>query len=195
MTGKEQVAEELSKLIKRSSQRGAFLNISKGIAKDVNEIKATFTLVRENEDDYPEVSLNAFYESGGYVLIVPEEGSVVVVGFADGSQDAFIAQASKIKKIKCKIGGFEISLDKDTLKSINTDSEFTQTKDSIKIKKATTEMTLSAQGINMKRNGEDLKSCVNDYMTEVDKILVVQGNNINKIATANIKNRINTILC
>lgn len=146
MAGKEQIAEALSSLMKKHTERGGFLNITKGIAKAVDEAKGTFTLVRDNEDDYPGVSLNAFFESEGHLILVPKEGSVVVVGFADGNQDAFIVQASQIQKIKCKIGAFELTLDKDMLKSTNTDSEFMQTKDKTNIKKGNISLEINNSG-------------------------------------------------
>lgn len=133
--GKDQLGELFKKVIKNHTQSSAVMNISRGIAKDVNEAKGTFTLVREHKEDYPEVSMNAYFEDKGYFLLIPKENSTVVVGFADGEVDSFLISASQIVKVKLKIGDFEVVLDKDTLSSKNTDSEFTQTKDYTKIKK------------------------------------------------------------
>lgn len=58
----------------------------------------------------------------------------------------------------------------------------------------TTEFEVDADGYSVKRNNEDLKTVLNDYIDEVNKIIVVNGTTINVAATTEIKQRLNKIL-
>ena len=131
---KEQLREHLQGLIRKQSTEIGYMNISKGIAKDIDESKGTFSFFRDGEDDFPDVSLNAFFESEGHFLVVPKEESAVVVGFADGNKDAFLLSASQIEKLLIIIGDFNISIDKSHFLSEIEDSSIKQTKDLIELK-------------------------------------------------------------
>ncbi|CAG2532925.1 hypothetical protein MAR621_03119 [Maribacter dokdonensis] len=62
------------------------------------------------------------------------------------------------------------------------------------LKIETTEFEAAADGYSIKRNNEDLKTVLNDYIDEVNKIIVVNGTTINVAATTAIKERLNKIL-
>lgn len=191
-----EIGEALKRAAGKLNSKASANFIVKGFAKDIDETKGVFTLeLGDDEADLPEVSLNAFFEDKGYFIIIPKANSAVIVSFVNGKKDAFLIQASQIEKIKCKVGDFELTLDKDQLHSKISDSELTQTKESTKIKKGTSEMELKGEGLSVKRNGEDLKSCLNDFMDECMKIIVVVGTTINVGAVTAIKLRLNKVLC
>tara|TARA_R110002051_G_scaffold297564_2_gene363984 strand:+ start:37718 stop:38185 length:468 start_codon:yes stop_codon:yes gene_type:complete len=62
------------------------------------------------------------------------------------------------------------------------------------LKIESTEFEADADGYSVKRNNEDLKTVLNDYIDEVNKIIVVNGTTINVAATTEIKERLNQIL-
>lgn len=62
------------------------------------------------------------------------------------------------------------------------------------LKIESTEFEADADGYSVKRNNEDLKTVLNDYIDEVNKIIVVNGTTINVAATTAIKERLNQIL-
>lgn len=62
------------------------------------------------------------------------------------------------------------------------------------LKTKTAELHVSAAGFKIDREGENLKKVLNDYIDEVNKIIVVQGTSINVAATTVIKQRLNKIL-
>lgn len=66
--------------------------------------------------------------------------------------------------------------------------------DEFLLKAGATEMTINASGYKIDRQGENLKTVLNDYIDEVNKIIVVQGTTINVGATNAIKQRLNKIL-
>lgn len=66
--------------------------------------------------------------------------------------------------------------------------------DSIYFKKDSTEFKADADGYKIDRNGQNLKEVLNDYIDEVNKIVVIQGQSINVAATLAIKERLNMIL-
>lgn len=53
---------------------------------------------------------------------------------------------------------------------------------------------VDASGYKIERNGQNLKTVINDYIDEVNKIVVVNGTTINVAATELIKQRLNQIL-
>lgn len=57
-----------------------------------------------------------------------------------------------------------------------------------------TTFVIKESGFVIKQNNESLKSVLNDFFDEVNKIVVVYGNTINKAAVLEIKERLNTIL-
>lgn len=57
-----------------------------------------------------------------------------------------------------------------------------------------TVFTINETGFIIKQNNESLKTVLNDFMDEVNKIVVIYGNSINKGAVTSIKQRLNTIL-
>lgn len=66
--------------------------------------------------------------------------------------------------------------------------------DKVYFKKSTTEFEADTDGFMIKRNNENLKAVLNDYIDEVNKIIVVNGTSIDVAATIVIKARLNTIL-
>ncbi|WP_155839607.1 hypothetical protein [Aquimarina latercula] len=66
--------------------------------------------------------------------------------------------------------------------------------DSIQFIKEQTELFVDEQGFEIKRQGESLKQVLNDFIDEVNKILVINGTSINVGATTIIKQRLNKIL-
>jgi hypothetical protein len=61
-------------------------------------------------------------------------------------------------------------------------------------KSGTTEFTIKETGFIIKQGDESLKTILNDFITEVNKIVVVQGRTIDVAAVTLIKNRLNTVL-
>jgi hypothetical protein len=53
---------------------------------------------------------------------------------------------------------------------------------------------VDASGYKVARNGQNLKTVLNDYIDEVNKIVVLNGTTINVVATTAIKTRLNEIL-
>ena len=64
----------------------------------------------------------------------------------------------------------------------------------IKAKIGTTEFVIDTDGFRFSRSNEDLKTAMGDLVTEIQKIIVVQGTGPNVPALTGIKNRINQIL-
>ena len=62
------------------------------------------------------------------------------------------------------------------------------------VKVGNTKIDFDAAGIIIEGNGESLKKVLNDYIDEVNKIIVVNGTSINVAATTAIKTRLNKIL-
>lgn len=56
------------------------------------------------------------------------------------------------------------------------------------------ELKIKDQGFSVKVGDESLKTILNDYIDEVNKIKVIYGNTINVAATTAIKQRLNTVL-
>lgn len=59
---------------------------------------------------------------------------------------------------------------------------------------ATTKFQIDDKGYTIESDGENLKQVLNDFITEVNKIVVVQGNTINVAAVQAIQKRLNKIL-
>lgn len=57
-----------------------------------------------------------------------------------------------------------------------------------------TTFIIDKEGYQLKRDNESLKQVLNDFIDEVNKIVVVHGNTINVAATTAIKKRLNKIL-
>lgn len=57
-----------------------------------------------------------------------------------------------------------------------------------------TKFVIKENGFVIQQNKESLKSVLNDFIDEVNKIVVIYGNTINKGAVTAIKQRLNTIL-
>lgn len=53
---------------------------------------------------------------------------------------------------------------------------------------------ITPEGFEIKREKETLKKVLNDFIDEVNKIVVVQGTTINQAAVIEIKERLNTVL-
>jgi hypothetical protein len=62
------------------------------------------------------------------------------------------------------------------------------------MKSSDTEFTIKEDGFILKQGNESLKTILNDFMNEVNKIVVVQGRTIDVAAVTLIKNRLNTVL-
>lgn len=58
----------------------------------------------------------------------------------------------------------------------------------------TNELTINESGFLVKRGNETLKAVLNDLITEVNKIIVINGTTINVAAMEVIKQRLNTVL-
>ncbi|WP_055394754.1 hypothetical protein [Flagellimonas eckloniae] len=57
-----------------------------------------------------------------------------------------------------------------------------------------TELTVKEDGLVVRKANESLKDVLNDFIDEVNKIIVINGTTINKVAVTEIKQRLNTIL-
>lgn len=57
-----------------------------------------------------------------------------------------------------------------------------------------TKFVIQENGFIIKQSEESLKSVLNDFIDEVNKIVVINGNTINKVKVTAIKQRLNTIL-
>lgn len=62
------------------------------------------------------------------------------------------------------------------------------------VKTNTSEVQIKENGIAIKRGNETLKSILNDFMDEVNKIIVINGTTINVAAVMAIKQRLNSVL-
>ena len=56
------------------------------------------------------------------------------------------------------------------------------------------QMTIKETGFIVKQSNESLKTILNDMITELNKIVVLQGTTINVAAMEVIKQRLNTVL-
>lgn len=66
--------------------------------------------------------------------------------------------------------------------------------ESIKIKKNETHLLIDQNGYRVERGGENLGKCLSDLVDELNKIVIIYGNDINRGAMNSIKNRIQKIL-
>ena len=53
---------------------------------------------------------------------------------------------------------------------------------------------MDSEGYKLERTGENLKDVLNDFIDEVNQIVVIQGNTINQAEVIKIKERLNKIL-
>jgi len=56
------------------------------------------------------------------------------------------------------------------------------------------EYRITPEGFEVKKGNESLKKILNDFIDEVNKIVVIQGTTINQVAVEEIKQRLNTVL-
>ncbi len=80
---------------------------------------------------------------------------------------------------------------KDTEKAIIIS---TSEVESIDYKIGNTVFTIDETGFIIKKENDSLREILADFMDEVNKIVVIYGNTINKAAVTTIKQRLNTIL-
>jgi hypothetical protein len=64
----------------------------------------------------------------------------------------------------------------------------------VKVKISTTELEIDSGGHKLARGDEDLKTVLNDMITEINKVVVVVGTTINIPAMEAIKLRLNSVL-
>lgn len=64
----------------------------------------------------------------------------------------------------------------------------------IEYKEEDMELRMSKDGFQLERKGENLLKCLEDYIDEVNKIIVINGTTINVAKTTAIKERIKKIL-
>jgi hypothetical protein len=58
----------------------------------------------------------------------------------------------------------------------------------------TTRLLINKQGYILERDGENLSKCLSDLIDEINKIVIIYGNDINRPSMNVIKKRIQTIL-
>lgn len=58
----------------------------------------------------------------------------------------------------------------------------------------TTRMHIDKQGYILEKDGENIGNCLGDLIDEINKIVIIYGNDINRAAMKAIKKRIQTIL-
>jgi hypothetical protein len=80
---------------------------------------------------------------------------------------------------------------KDTEKAIII---YTSEVDSIDYKIGNTAFTIDETGFIIKKENDSLREILADFFDEVNKIVVLYGNNVNKVEVLSIKQRLNTIL-
>lgn len=66
--------------------------------------------------------------------------------------------------------------------------------ESIRIKKDTTHLLVDQNGYKIERDNENLGKCLSDLIDELNRIVIIYGNDINRGAMNGIKNRIQKIL-
>lgn len=66
--------------------------------------------------------------------------------------------------------------------------------DKMELKSDDSEVYIHKEGIHVKRGDQDLKSVLNDMITEINKIKVIYGNTINIVEMEKIRTRLNNIL-
>ncbi len=101
--------EEL--LVKLLSRRGE--GLISGIVRSVDEKKRTLVLEREGHDDVLNVRLDAVCIGDNYATIVPLEGSAVVIGSIDNTDEYVVVATSQTKQIRIKIKELKIDIDKE----------------------------------------------------------------------------------
>jgi hypothetical protein len=82
-------------------------------------------------------------------------------------------------------------LEKQESAAILVDAE---TVEELIYKSGASEFTIKEQGYIVKKGNESLKNILNDFIDEVNKIIVVNGTTINVGAVTAIKQRLNTVL-
>lgn len=66
--------------------------------------------------------------------------------------------------------------------------------DEIQFNTKNSQLHVNDSGFLIKNKGETLKNVLNDLITEINKIVVIQGTSINVPAVTKIKDRLNTLL-
>lgn len=140
----------------------------------VTLVKAKVLEVSENtchvqelvtETEHFDCAINAIQNnSNDFLKLFPKKNSNVVIGVFDN---------------KSKKDAFIIS---------------TSEVERVEFKIGSTNMELSQEGYKIERSGENLLNILDDFMTEVNKIVVVQGTTINQLAVEAIKQRLNSVL-
>ncbi len=103
----------------------------------------------------------------------------VLLGLESITYRPLIGTKCLIGIIENKLGGFLI---------------YAENLESVKLITGESELEQSKNGFSFKKGDESLKDILNDFIDEVNKIVVVQGNTIDKIAVTKIKQRLNTVL-
>jgi hypothetical protein len=66
--------------------------------------------------------------------------------------------------------------------------------DTISVTTGSTHLLIDSEGYTVEKAGENLGRCLGDLIDELNKIVIIYGNDINRQAMNAIKNRIQTIL-
>lgn len=135
-----------------------------GKVKDVDKANDTCTIERENRPELYDVRLNAIVDELSDKLIVYPKSGSYV--------------------LCCQIGGDQ------TEAAIIKYSEI----DSVEIARATIKVSLDQEGITMEGHDENLNKVLSDFISEVSKIIVVNGTSPNVPALEQISTRLNKIL-
>lgn len=121
-----------------------------GKVLSIDEKKETCT-VEIDELEYEDVLLSI---NGSGIVTIPQQDSQVLIAFVEGTINAFVLQAEKVKEWKVR----------------------------------------ASDGILLQAQGENLLSILNDLISEISKIIVVQGTSPNVAALTAIKQRAQKLL-
>jgi len=168
---------DIQKAWKKISDRDVFCFVATVTAVDKNK---GICSVKDNELEYTDVLLSAVIDANqNKSFVFPAVGSSVLVEpIYEDIQKLYVSKYSEVESLSCMIQNTNYLMDENGFEAKVSNAKF----------------KMDANGFQIKRNNETLKVVLNDFIDEVNKIIVVQGTTINVPAMILIKQRLNTVL-
>lgn len=102
-----------------------------------------------------------------------------------------VENSMEVLKVTPKIGSVvTVGILKDNAEVLLQTSEV----EAVEYTTGTTRLLINKQGYILERDGENLSKCLSDLIDEINKIVIIYGNDINRPSMNAIKKRIQTIL-
>ncbi|CVK17155.1 hypothetical protein Ga0061079_11723 [Apibacter mensalis] len=102
-----------------------------------------------------------------------------------------VENSMEVLKVIPKIGSVvTVGILKDNAEVLLQTSEV----EAVEYTTGTTRLLINKQGYILERDGENLSKCLSDLIDEINKIVIIYGNDINRPSMNAIKKRIQTIL-